>query len=98
MNLHGYKQTRLYPKLNVYGENDARKNEFFFQFHVPYLYNMKRYACTAQSSPLSDSHATPYRGECAVESTGNRKDDLYETRDTPVFISFRYKLQVKYGC
>ena len=98
INLHGYKQTYLYPMLNGYGENGARKNVFFLQFHVPYLYNMKLYAYTAQSIPLADSQATPYRGECAMESTVNRKGVSYETSSTPVFISFRYKLQVKYGC
>ena len=80
------------------GKMTGRKNVFFLQFHVLYLFNTKRYAYTAQISPLADSQATPYRGECATENRGKRKGDFYETSGTPLFISLRYKLYVKYGC
>jgi len=30
-----------------------------------------------------------------MQSTGNRKDDLYEASGTPGFMSFRSKLQVR---
>jgi hypothetical protein len=52
------------------GKMTREKNVFFLQFHVPCLFNRKRYEHTAQINPLADGQDTPYRGECAMGNRG----------------------------
>ena len=67
----------------LWGKWREKKNVFFLQFNVTYLFNR---VYTAQSNPLAHSQATPYRGECAMENRGKRKGDFYEISGTPVLI------------
>ena len=59
-----------------------QKRVAFLQFHVLYLFTTVCYSYTMQVHTWDYSQDKPYGSKCAMLSTWNTKDNIYETSVT----------------
>ena len=76
----------------ILGRKWSEEYVVFVRFHLSYLFNMLRYACTAQVRPWADSQAKSYADEFTFQCL---KNNLYETitrlsKVINVFIPLKY--------